>query len=540
MILGILMNINQAWKSTCKVLLGDEIGDMEKYSGYLEEYVESVVMKKSSLSGKDVFFSSDDFLPDACFISQDELDSYIGRFAGFKLNMNQMKDLDSILEAIGEIAYYCGDAVLGTSQKVQESNRVFNSVNVFRSQEIYDSKYVAYSSVARLAEYLFGSNGIGETKFGIRNFNTYQNVRCFETNVIYNCSDCYFTATTGNCNNCFFCFNLRNRNYSIGNVALPRGKYMELKESLLEQVRVELEKNRKLTGIVGLLEKIGRARIVKAGSVPGGKSASIRAEKTNAPIGELDLAFAETTKLLFGMGLKPLLDHREWLYEHVAPLISIPSSLSGKIVHAEPLKYNLIEGSEKVFVKLDESHRLEESRIADSELAKLGYANADRVLEKIAYFTPEAEVGTNINVTACAAYGYAINALECWWPVKTKNAAYCGWSRQSENTFGCSIIFSSKFCVKCFNSLNLNRCFEVSNSNSCTDCYFCHNCENCHDSMFCFNSKSLRYAVGNVEIGREGYLKAKKLVLEEIAGKLGKEKKLELSIFNVGRMHEKK
>jgi hypothetical protein len=528
------MDIESAWKSTCKVLLGEEIGEMKRYSGYLEKYVEPVVPKKSSLSGREVFFSTDDYLPDVSFISQEELGAYHGKFANFKVDINRMKDIDSILEAIGEVAYYCGDAVLGTSQNVQESNRIFNSVNVFRSQEIYDSKYVAFSSVARYSEFLFGSNGIGETKFGIRNYNTYQNTRCFESNVIYNSSDCYYVATVGNCSHCFFCFNLRNRSYSIGNVQLPKEKYFRLREGLLEQIRDELERKKDLPGIIGLLDGMGRHMMKQGGA---GKGAS--SEKINAPARELDSSFAETTRLLLGRELRPLLDYREWLYEHVQRLISVPSAISGEMVHAEPLKYNLPQGAQACFVKLPESLKLAESSIGESEVEGLGLGNAEKILQKIAYFTPEAEVGTNINVTACAAYGYAINALECWWPVKTKNAAYCGWSRQSENTFGCSIIFSSKFCIKCFNSIDLNRCFEVSDSSSSTDCYFCHNVENCHDSMFCFNSKNLRYAVGNAEIGREKYLKLKKVVLDGIAAGLEADKRLDLSIYELGRVDGK-
>lgn len=52
--------------------------------------------------------------------------------------------------------------------------------------------------------------------------------------------------------------------------------------------------------------------------------------------------------------------------------------------------------------------------------------------------------------------------------------------------------------------------------------------------MFCFNVKAKRYAIGNVEYPKEEYLRVKKLVLDEIAAKLEKGKKLEWSIFNVG------
>jgi hypothetical protein len=265
----------------------------------------------------------------------------------------------------------------------------------------------------------------------------------------------------------------------------------------------------------------------------GKKEMRISSSKESLSAKELDTAFANATKILFGKPRAPLKQHRDWLYNNVSSVISVPSAVSGKPVYAEPLKYNLFDCAEQVFVKLDESFKLAESRITDEELAKLSLQNAQAVLEKIAYLTPEAEVGKNINVLSCAAYLDAINSLECWWPVKTKNAAYCGWSRQSENTFGCSIIFSSNFCIKCFNSVNLARCFEVSDSDSCADCYFCHNCENIDNGILCFNSKALRYAVGNVEVGKEEFMRIKKMLLERINAKLDSKNSCSLSIFAI-------
>ncbi|MFA6530582.1 MAG: hypothetical protein WCT31_02540 [Candidatus Micrarchaeia archaeon] len=87
--------------------------------------------------------------------------------------------------------------------------------------------------------------------------------------------------------------------------------------------------------------------------------------------------------------------------------------------------------------------------------------------------------------------------------------------------------------MNCYNSYRLARCFEVDTSEDCTGCYFIHNCENVHDSMFCFNVKSKRYAIANVELGREKYMKIKERIVNEIAGKLGKDKKLELSIYDI-------
>jgi len=63
---------------------------------------------------------------------------------------------------------------------------------------------------------------------------------------------------------------------------------------------------------------------------------------------------------------------------------------------------------------------------------------------------------------------------------------------------------------------------------------FCHNCEGLSDCMFCFNVKNKRYAIGNVEVGREKYLEVKKRTLAEIAAKLERKHDLELDIYNIG------
>jgi len=52
--------------------------------------------------------------------------------------------------------------------------------------------------------------------------------------------------------------------------------------------------------------------------------------------------------------------------------------------------------------------------------------------------------------------------------------------------------------------------------------------------MFCFNAKNLRYAVGNVEVGRERFMEMKKKLLGEIARELEGKKGLRWGIYNIG------
>jgi hypothetical protein len=73
----------------------------------------------------------------------------------------------------------------------------------------------------------------------------------------------------------------------------------------------------------------------------------------------------------------------------------------------------------------------------------------------------------------------------------------------------------------------------VDTSQNCTGAYFCHNCENVHDSMFCFNAKNLRYAIGNAEVGKEAFERAKRMLLAEITSSLEKTGDYERSIYGI-------
>jgi len=56
----------------------------------------------------------------------------------------------------------------------------------------------------------------------------------------------------------------------------------------------------------------------------------------------------------------------------------------------------------------------------------------------------------------------------------------------------------------------------VDSARSCSGCYYCHNVENVHDSIFCSNVKNLRYAVGNVEVGKGEFLRIKETVISRV------------------------
>ncbi|MEI6900045.1 MAG: hypothetical protein WCL00_09210 [Bacteroidota bacterium] len=118
----------------------------------------------------------------------------------------------------------------------------------------------------------------------------------------------------------------------------------------------------------------------------------------------------------------------------------------------------------------------------------------------------------------------------------TESKPLIAWSSFNEYTFGCFRNMNGKFSLNCYFSTEMTRCFEMDACKNCSDSYFCHNCEGLQDSLFCFNAKSLRYAVCNVEVGRERFLELKKLFLDQVLSEVEGTGSLKLSIYNLMEM----
>ena len=254
---------------------------------------------------------------------------------------------------------------------------------------------------------------------------------------------------------------------------------------------------------------------------------------------EIEKAWASISKVMFGRALGRLDDYEKWLMRDVPPIIRVKSALSERMVHSPNFVY--YEETKKQMIGLEESPEWGKQHLSREQAASMALVNSAKTLGKLKFYTPEIIDGENVGMEECG--GIFFNSSYCYKSSSMaydKYCAFCMWPRQSEHIFGSSFLFSCQFCISCYHSENLTRCFEVANSNSCTDCYFCHNCENVHESMFCFNAKNLRYAIGNREMGKEEYLKAKKRIIDEMAGKLEKEKALPYSIYNVACWKKKK
>ena len=243
---------NDAWKSTCRIMLGEEIGELGEYEKYLTKYLEPVRTEKSQISDKEVTIAYPYFCKGARFISNDEVPDYLKK-SREKISINSIKDIDSLADALSEVFVYSGNTHVGNCHDIESSDLCTNSQAVFRSTEVYNAKFIVYTSLSREDEYTFGSNCLGECRFLIRSYYTHQLTRGMECFCTYTTSDSYYCAHMWNCGNCMFSFNQKNRRNMIGNNELPPAEYTELRKKLVSEIRETLKAKKDAPSIFDIM-----------------------------------------------------------------------------------------------------------------------------------------------------------------------------------------------------------------------------------------------------------------------------------------------
>ncbi|MCK4319875.1 hypothetical protein KAW38_04875 [Candidatus Micrarchaeota archaeon] len=522
-------SLNKEWKSTCRIVLRGEVGELDEFSAYLSEYPGAMRSEKSHISNKTVFPAQGDYCPSARFMDLGEID-YSRKFE--PLNINEIKDIDSLVESLQERFVYAGNIILGNSRFVSDSSDIHNSSFILDSLNILDSIYMAHVKMARSSERIFGGNGIGESKFNIMAMESTWSSRCFEFYESHTCSDCYYVMNINGCQDCIFSFNLKNKKYTIGNLELEKSQYMKIKESLLEEIRAKLVKDRKCLGLLDYLYN-SRVKSDELKNVFSKITAETKYDDPETDISVVQDQFEDTCKVVFGRPIGSMEDYSDFLYRHVKPIEILPSVISGK-------ESGLVHYS--VFDKFPHNRiiRIEEGQLAGkylkadkNDVNNLSLEKAHDIIADIGYVSTELKL-QNSNIPECVMVGYSSNSYRCGAPLRAKNCGYSFWPVRSENMFGVDTVHDSLFCINVYNSSKLSRCFEVDSSRDCSDIYFSHNCEAVQDGMFCFNVKNLKHAIGNSKLSPDEYRKIKSSLLEQISSELEKNKTLKYDIYNIG------
>ncbi|MCX6770906.1 MAG: hypothetical protein NTX79_02520 [Candidatus Micrarchaeota archaeon] len=520
-------SLDGKWKSTMKILLGEEFGSMKEYEKWLLGRNRPRITRKSAISGKEVSFVLPDY-PQSRILSLEEID-FQKSFA--PLSINEVKDIDSIAAAVKERAYYTGNIHLGNSKFIEGSTDIIESFYIYDSGQVSFSKYIAYGYNLEYSECVFGAMNYGNSSFCTQISNAIKIVRSLEMYSCFDCQDSYYSHRLFNCKNTMFCFNLRNASHAIGNLKLAPDKYTALKKKLVSEMAAELKKNKSLPSLIDIVGDSApdpammaalRGKFVKPKEKP----------VSRAPI---EKAFQSTTGVIFGKPLAGIEKYGAWLSEHIRETRKGISALSGEefVVanHAQYFRYpksRLVGEEESLFLGA-------ELALTEKDLEGLSLKNVGGRIGKIAFFRPGYEEGKLSNNIESIMDVDVTNAFRSVLNLQSKNCAYNYYMLECESMFGCNSIRKSAFLVRCYNSARMNRCFEVDSSRDCSDAYFCQNCENVQSAMFSFNLKNKRNVIGNAEYSKEEYAKIKNSLCAQIVSELEKTHALRHSIFTIGK-----
>ncbi|MFH1393698.1 MAG: hypothetical protein ABII71_03465 [Candidatus Micrarchaeota archaeon] len=231
--------LNKAWKATCRMIFKEEVGELGEFENYLKEAV--IGKDVASVSGKPLWVTSEHYCGNAKFIE-------FGKDAvpnAKPLDINSIKDIDSLLEGISENVIYSGNKILGNSKLVEHSDAIVDGTFILNSSSIQKGKCEAYVYMIHDGEFAFGSTSSGDSSHIIRCFYNNSMRRCFECSTCVGVSDGYYCYNTMNCTDLMFCFHLRAKHNMIGNVQLEKEKYQELKEKLVAELCDEMKRKKR-------------------------------------------------------------------------------------------------------------------------------------------------------------------------------------------------------------------------------------------------------------------------------------------------------
>ncbi len=513
------MNLEQAFATTSKTLFGEEIGKLSDFADYLREMMSPYQMKKSFISGKDVMVASKYYPENAKFISQDEM----GQLIFPPLNLNEIKDIDSLFSAVEERIAYCGNKLFGKNYEVSEVDNCVDCDNILHAHNVREVKYGAYLSYLRESEYVFGVWGFPGSRTGMRLSEGVGSTRCFESHYSSDISDMYYAFNCIGCQNGIFAFNLRSKRNVIGNLELPKDDFLELKKKLLSEMAEELREKKRIFSIADIAF-FGRDKH----KIPEEE----RAYDSPVPA-RIEAAFKTTTKLVLAKEHAGIKGFGQWLLEKSVKVKKIKGALGSPTYKVTELPIAKDIPCDRL-VTLDEAF---ESAKKTIELAKGERPTLKELLSrvsKVAYFTEEFFDGTNENCVDTPSRFGGSNIYKVWDTTGGKNSGYSSGVVRSEYIFGGGLrILDSQFCINCFDSTKLKGCFEVDSSYSTRSSYLCHNVENADSCLLCFNVKNLSYAVGNKQVGRDEFERIKKILTDYLNKELDSKNGTELSIFAI-------
>lgn len=244
--------LENSFKSTSRILLGGEIGELNEFKNYLLEMIEKPLIVRSTNTQKEIYLSRPYYSKDANFI---ELENILEKPPN--LNINEIKDMDSLLSSLKENLHYCGNHIIGNSSNVENSDSCVDGMYILNSHQVMGGKHIAYSHGIRKGEFVFGSAWSGDVGFLMRCQGLFYSKNCFDSYLSIKSRNLYCSFNCRSCTETIFSFNQIAKRYLIGNLELPIDKYNSLKQKLLSEIRENLESKKYFPSIFDLVNSGG-------------------------------------------------------------------------------------------------------------------------------------------------------------------------------------------------------------------------------------------------------------------------------------------
>ncbi len=473
--------LNQAWKTTSKILLGGDVGDLKEYEHLLSDAISGHLVQKNSTVSKEIVSVPLEY-KDLVVARLSEADS----IPKLKLDINEIKDIDSIVERLKEEFVYVGDRILGQSAFVDLSTHITDSSYIYQSYNIANSKYIVYSANIRNFSYAFGSMTIGTGSFTILSRNTggTNTSRMFEVFITIDSSDVYYTTHCTGCRDTFFTFFKDGAHNTIGNLQLPPDKYKQLKATLLEEIRDNL-KAKKHVSLFDLFtpEEVERRGQLKKAVLE--KLPSIELGEKPFSKESIDKAFKATFKMMFSKELDGSIDdYAGWLTKET-PYYNIqvyPSFITGEDVKICPPILGskwFDKAKEGSLVTKKEAKVIAMLNLSEEEVGQISLKDLEKTKKilSVIYALNERYLHESINYDNSPLIYNSQHVYNSPISTLSKYMGYTVYPRQSAYQFGSALTLHSEFGINVYHSHGVKRGFEVDNSAHSSDIYFSHNCE---------------------------------------------------------------
>lgn len=148
------------------------------------------------------------------------------------LQKRPMGSVNDILAAWNEVNYATTERHID-SLNVNESDTIYFSEHVYRSQDVAKSKHIIFCSDCNTSEYLVASRRSGGSTYCIRLEDSGECSNSFGVVWSKNIVNCLFIQDSMNLYECMFCSKLKDKKFCIANMQFEEAEYYRLKELVL-------------------------------------------------------------------------------------------------------------------------------------------------------------------------------------------------------------------------------------------------------------------------------------------------------------------